>query len=60
MDEKINKEGVPEKDVESEPLDLDDLEKIAGGTGPNVSPYYAPDGTILPQNQVSLPSYNVK
>ena len=48
MDEKVNKEVGPGKDVESEPLDLDELEKIAGGTG--VSPYYAPDGTILPQN----------
>jgi len=50
MDEKIKREVVPEKDVESEPLDLDELEKIAGGIGPSMSPYYAPDGTILPQN----------
>jgi len=50
MDEKIKREVVPEKDVESEPLDLDELEKIAGGIGPGMSPYYAPDGTILPQN----------
>lgn len=50
MDEKINKEAGPEKDVESESLDMDDLEKIAGGTGSSVSPYYAPDGTILPKN----------
>ena len=47
MDEKIDREVGPEKDVESEPLDLDELKKI-GGTGPSVSPYYAPDGTILP------------
>lgn len=50
MDEKIHKEVGPEKDMEAEPLDLDDLEKIAGGTGSSVSPYYAPDGTILPQH----------
>ncbi len=50
MDEKINKEVEVEKDMESEPLDLDELEKIAGGIGPAMSPYYAADGTILPQN----------
>ena len=49
MDEKINKEVGPEKEVESEFLDIDELEKIAGGTGPSGAPYYAPDGTILPQ-----------
>ena len=48
MDEKINKEVEPEKEVESEFLDIDELEKIAGGTGPSGVPYYAPDGTILP------------
>lgn len=53
MDEKINRENrevVPEKDMESEPLDLDELEKIGGGTGPTMLPYYAPDGTILPHH----------
>lgn len=50
MDEKINKEVVPEKEVESEILDIDELEKIVGGTGPSGSPYYAPDGTIVPKN----------
>ncbi len=50
MDEKMDRETGPEEDVESEPLDLDELEKIAGGTGPNMSPSYAPDGTILPQH----------
>ena len=33
MDEKVNKEVGPEKDVESEPLDLDELEKNRGGYG---------------------------
>ena len=48
MDEKINKEVGPEKEAESEFLDIDELEKIAGGTGPSAVHCYAPDGTILP------------
>lgn len=44
MGEKTNKEVEAEK-AEDEPLDDDELEKIAGGT----TPYnYAPDGKILP------------
>lgn len=48
MDEKTNKEVEAEK-AEVEPLDDDELEKIAAGTGPNTPPPgYAPDGKILP------------
>ena len=50
MDEKIKKKVGSEKEVESEFLDMDELEKIAGGTGPSGVPYYAPDGTILPHS----------
>ncbi len=48
MSEKKRKEITPEQ-PEIEPLDDDELEKIGGGTGPDVPPYgFAPDGNMLP------------
>ena len=48
MSDQKKKEATTKEEENGQPLDEEELEKIAGGTGPGGVPYYAPDGTILP------------
>lgn len=48
MSDQKKKEATAKEEENGQPLDEEELEKIAAGTGPSGTPYYAPDGTILP------------